>query len=338
MRAGTIQISAAVLSCAIAPTGGAIGVLQADRPADVILVSGRVYTMDPDRPRAEAIAVRDGRILFVGSTLHVGALKGPATRVVQLQELTVVPGFVDGHLHLERLTGSTSLEGRDIDVESSPVPMTSLTEGIQKGVQLALSYGVTGAHDIGSSLEAIEAYKALVAAGQLPFRINAYPRVDDAGEKLERILAAGRYQDPEMRLQVRGISVALDGPLASRRAALLAPYADEPSTSGALRLPAEELQRILERALKAGFTAAIHAIGTRWPWMRSRKHSDRCRPKITASGSSTRKCSRRATFHGSPTLEYSCRGSGFTARSTCPGRRGVSARSERRRRMRGAPF
>ena len=58
---------------------------QPDRPADVILVSGRVYTMDPDRPRADAIAVRDGRIMFVGATGHVTALAGPATKIVNLQ-------------------------------------------------------------------------------------------------------------------------------------------------------------------------------------------------------------------------------------------------------------
>ena len=264
MRARTIQLVAAVLSCAIGPTAGSASRrLQPDRPADVILVSGRVYTMDPDRPRAEAIAVRDGRILFVGSTLHVGALKGPTTRVVQLQELTVMPGFVDGHLPLERLADTKSVDGREIDVESTAPSTTTLTERIQKGVQLALSYGLTGAHDVGASLQAIDAYKSLIAAGGLPFRINAYPRVDSAGETLERILAAGRYQDPEMRLQVRGVSVALDGPLATRQAALIAPYSDDPSTSGVVRVQDEELQRVLEKSLKAGFTAAIHAIGDR---------------------------------------------------------------------------
>src|SRR4029450_11851350 len=90
---------------------------QPDRPADVILVSGRVYTMDPERPRAEAIAVRDGRILFVGSTAHVSALKGPATKVVNLQERTVVPGFVDGHMHFDRLTDSEPVDLRGSDVE-----------------------------------------------------------------------------------------------------------------------------------------------------------------------------------------------------------------------------
>ena len=265
MRSRTIRrLWPALLACAIAPTlvDGTWG-QQPDRPADVILVSGRVYTLDPDRPRAEAVAVRDGRILFVGSTAHVSALKGPATRVVNLQEMTVVPGFVDGHLHLERLAETGPIDLRESETEPAGPTTTPLTDRIEKSVQLALSYGVTGAHDVGTSLEAIDAYKSLIAAGKFPFRVNAYPRVVNSGATLERILAAGRYQDANMRLQVRGISVSLDGPLGARQAALLAPYSDDPSTVGAVRVPPEELDLILEKSLKAGFTAAIHAIGDR---------------------------------------------------------------------------
>jgi predicted amidohydrolase YtcJ len=338
MRGRILQLAAAVLTCSIVATGEAVRELQSDRPADMILVSGRVHTMDPDRPHAEAIAVRDGRILFVGSTLHVSALKGPATRVVQLQGLTVLPGFVDGHLHLERLADTESVDGREIDVESTAPSTTSLTERIQKGVQLALSFGVTGAHDIGTSLEAIDVYKSLNAAGRLALRINAYPRVDNAGAILDRILAAGRYQDPEMRVQVRGVSVSLDGPLGARQAALLAPYTDDPATSGALRLQVEELQRILEKSLKAGFTAAIHAIGDRANQValdavaKALAHVPR---KTIESEWSTRKCCKRRTFRDLPTLASSFRGSGSTPRWTCRGSRNASGRSERRRRMRG---
>jgi predicted amidohydrolase YtcJ len=264
MRSRTIRrLWPALLACAIAPTlvDGAWG-QQPDRPADVILVSGRVHTLDPDRPRAEAVAVRDGRILFVGSTAHVSALKGPATRVINLQDMTVVPGFVDGHLHLARLVETGPIDLRESETE--PVETsTPLIERIEKSVQLALSYGVTGAHDVGTSLEAIDAYKSLIAAGKFPFRVNAYPRVVNSGAMLERILGAGRYQDANMRLQVRGISVSLDGALGARQAALLAPYSDDPSTVGAVRVPPEGLDPILEKSLKAGFTAAIHAIGDR---------------------------------------------------------------------------
>ena len=236
-----------VLVCAIVLTTGRVPA-QIDRPAEMILVSGRVITMDPGRPRAEAIAVRNGRILLVGSTAHVSALKGPATRVINLQEQTVVPGFVDGHLRLSELAGDRA---------------APLKERIRQGVRLALSYGVTGAHDMGTSLEAIEAYKSLIASNELPFRINAYPRVTDAGESLDRILASGRYEDDSLRLQVRGVNVVLDGGLNGREAAMLAPYSDDPSALGTIAVPAEELQRIVEKTLKARFTLAIEATGDR---------------------------------------------------------------------------
>jgi predicted amidohydrolase YtcJ len=265
MRAASVRrlLPALLASAGVSALTGAIRGQQPDRPADVILVSGRVYTMDAARPRAEAIAVRDGRILFVGSTAHVSVLKGPNTRVVNLQERTVIPGLVDGHLHLERLADSSSVDGRELDEESATPAAPALEERIQKSVQLALSYGLTGAHDVGASLETIDAYKSLIAAGRLPFRINAYPRVIDSGETLSKILAAGRYQDPDMRLQVRGVSVSLDGPLARRHAALAAPYSDDPSTSGTARVAPDEIEAIVEKSLKAGFTAAIHAIGDR---------------------------------------------------------------------------
>jgi hypothetical protein len=233
---------------------------QGDRPPDVILVSGRVITMDPGRPRAEAIAVRDGRILLVGSTAHVSALKGPATRVIQLQERTVVPGFVDGHLHVAGLAGDAGV----VDLtEARSESEASLQERILESVQLALSYGFTGAHDMGPSMETIDAYKALVASGKFPFRITAYPRVVNAGDLLDRILAGGRYEDAALKLQVRGVKVSIDGALGARGAALMAPYSDDPSTLGVIRVPYDQVYLILEKSLKAGFTVAIHATGDR---------------------------------------------------------------------------
>jgi len=67
---------------------------------DLIVVNGRVLTMDEDHPAAEAIAVRDGRILAVGDGKAIAALKGPATRVIDAQGGSVVPGFIEAHMHL----------------------------------------------------------------------------------------------------------------------------------------------------------------------------------------------------------------------------------------------
>ena len=69
-------------------------------PADLVVTNARVLTMDGAAPRAEAVAVRDGRVLAVGGRAEVEALAGPATRVVDAKGCSVLPGFVESHMHL----------------------------------------------------------------------------------------------------------------------------------------------------------------------------------------------------------------------------------------------
>lgn len=68
--------------------------------ADLIVTGARILTMDPDRPRAEAVAVKDGRILAVGSAAEVAAHGGASTKVIEAGGRTLLPGFVESHLHL----------------------------------------------------------------------------------------------------------------------------------------------------------------------------------------------------------------------------------------------
>jgi predicted amidohydrolase YtcJ len=86
-----------VLSVALA---AAVSARAAEPPADLVLRGGVVHTVDVARPRAEAVAVRDGRVVAVGTDADVAALVGPRTRVVALAGRTVVPGFDDAHAHL----------------------------------------------------------------------------------------------------------------------------------------------------------------------------------------------------------------------------------------------
>lgn len=67
---------------------------------DMIITGARVLTMDEGRPRAEAVAVAGGRIVAVGTDAEVTALAGPETQVVQAGGRTLLPGFVESHLHL----------------------------------------------------------------------------------------------------------------------------------------------------------------------------------------------------------------------------------------------
>jgi predicted amidohydrolase YtcJ len=139
-----------------------------------------------------------------------------------------------------------------------------IKEQIKKSVQLALSHGFTGAHDIGTTLEAVDAYRELIDAGELTMRINAIPRVVNSGALLDRILARGRLAGyGNHRLSMRSVKVSIDGALGSRGAALLSPYDDEGHNIGVVRVPYDQLYYIVEKSLKAGFTVAIHAIGDR---------------------------------------------------------------------------
>ena len=67
--------------------------------ADLALTGGRIYTVDAKRSWAEAVAIRGGRIVFVGSDEDAKAHIGPDTKVVELEGRLVMPGFQDAHIH-----------------------------------------------------------------------------------------------------------------------------------------------------------------------------------------------------------------------------------------------
>ncbi len=69
-------------------------------PADLILFGGNVLTMNPKQPFAEAVAVRKGIIIKVGSNDDTRQLIGKRTKVVHMNGKTVVPGFIDTHIHV----------------------------------------------------------------------------------------------------------------------------------------------------------------------------------------------------------------------------------------------
>src|SRR5947208_1965258 len=68
-------------------------------PADLALVNGKIWTVDPAHPIAQAVACRFGRILAVGSNSEIRRLIGPRTPVVDLHGHLVLPGFNDSHVH-----------------------------------------------------------------------------------------------------------------------------------------------------------------------------------------------------------------------------------------------
>jgi predicted amidohydrolase YtcJ len=68
--------------------------------ADLVLLNGKIWTVNPRQPETQALAVWRGRILAVGTSAEVRRLVGPRTRAIDLKGKRVVPGFHDSHVHL----------------------------------------------------------------------------------------------------------------------------------------------------------------------------------------------------------------------------------------------
>jgi len=93
---------AVLLSLVLAQPGAA-----AAAPADEVYINGYVYTVDATDSVRQALAVRAGRIAYVGSNGEARALVGPRTRLIDLNGRVLMPGLVDGHMH--PLEGGTVL-------------------------------------------------------------------------------------------------------------------------------------------------------------------------------------------------------------------------------------
>ncbi|HSG01011.1 MAG TPA: amidohydrolase family protein, partial [Vicinamibacterales bacterium] len=86
-------------------------------PADVVFRGGAVYTVDAARPWAEAVAVTDGRIVFVGDGAGVDPFIGPETRIIDVADGLLLPGFHDTHVH--PVSGGVELAECDLNSATS---------------------------------------------------------------------------------------------------------------------------------------------------------------------------------------------------------------------------
>ena len=90
-----------LLGCVLSLQGAMLGsaTSAAATPADVVFVDGAVYTVDPARSWASALAVTGDRITYVGGDAGARALVGPHTRLIELRRRMLLPGFQDSHVH-----------------------------------------------------------------------------------------------------------------------------------------------------------------------------------------------------------------------------------------------
>jgi predicted amidohydrolase YtcJ len=122
----------------------------------------------------------------------------------------------------------------------------------------AARHGVTSVQD-NSSWQDFQVYDALKKEGKLTARVTEWLPFTAPLGQLEQMRRRGGTNDPW--LKTGALKGVVDGTLGSRTAAMIEPFADDASTRGILRIPAEELKKLAIERDKAGFQIALHAIG-----------------------------------------------------------------------------
>ncbi len=95
-RSQRLLAIAVIAAVAVAP----LAAQSTPAPADLVVLNGRIYTADGARPIVDAMAIRGGRVVFVGDVAGARALTGPRTETLDLGGRTVIPGMTDAHAHV----------------------------------------------------------------------------------------------------------------------------------------------------------------------------------------------------------------------------------------------
>ncbi|KAI9361698.1 amidohydrolase family-domain-containing protein [Zopfochytrium polystomum] len=136
-------------------------------------------------------------------------------------------------------------------------------EALRLATERMLRHGVVGMHDAGVPLEAIAFFKKAIDLGKFPIR-NYAMIYCDAGDPKNPCVAGLPphllgYGDG--KLTVRSVKLVTDGALGSWGAAMIEPYSDRPDKTGLMRIPKEEIEKLISTVVDQGYQANVHCIG-----------------------------------------------------------------------------
>ena len=135
----------------------------------------------------------------------------------------------------------------------------ALREAYRAGFRVEAEYGWTGVHFMSAPWRDIPLLEQMAEAGEAPLRVYNSVTPDGA----EALFASGPRSVADGRIITRAVKYYADGALGSRGAALFAPYADRPDTTGLMQIGEQEIVPLYQQALRAGIQIATHAIGDR---------------------------------------------------------------------------
>jgi predicted amidohydrolase YtcJ len=197
-------------------------------------------------------------LILYHQTDMICAVNTKALQIAGITKQTVVPsgGFVDKNPETGELTGILRDRATHLIWQVIPEPtVTELLEATSLACQKISSAGITSVHWLVLSEIELDIIQNLNALGRLPFRVN----VIVPQELLEKI--AGFKTNNVSALRFGGVTIAADGYLDSKEAALFEPYSDEPKNSGKMLCTEEELAVSVARVLTAGVQPVVLAMG-----------------------------------------------------------------------------
>lgn len=152
---------------------------------------------------------------------------------------------------------------RAMDLIEAKIPRDTpemLERKILAAADQAVAAGLSGVHEMGIDDDTVAAYRRLAASGRLKLRVYALLSGDGQVESLPS-RKPDVDADGTSRFVLRAVKLFADGALGSRGAALLAPYQDEPGTTGLVLMSEADLRHAAEVAARSGFQLGVHAIG-----------------------------------------------------------------------------
>jgi predicted amidohydrolase YtcJ len=212
--------------------------------------------------RADLDAVSATRPIVLGrADGHAMVLNSAALRLAGIDKATKDPA--GGRIERDASGEATGIlvDGAMALIEPKLPPLTYARrkEALARGTALYAARGWTAAANMSTEADDLRALTELAAEGRLPIRVDVFMTPEASAEVLKR----GPWADPTGLVRVRGVKLYMDGALGSRGAALKAPYADRPDSSGLTIATHDETLAIFRQALEVRAQIAAHAIGDR---------------------------------------------------------------------------
>lgn len=234
--------------------------------ADLIFYNGYILTVDDDFTVAEAIAIKENKILGIGNSDDIITQYGVLdyTEMIDLNNKAILPGFIDGHTHL---FGNARWNGY----------------GVAGGQDLAFRYGFTSVNEKWSDDDLIFKLQQSETNGTLKIRVNLFPSYNSAQiDENDTTMIMNTWfpendpiTDSNKLFRIPGIKIFVDGSFQEARGAWamsqpmpqvdMDTWLENVTTNpyGNLYLTQNELETVITQAQGKGYQVAFHAMGDR---------------------------------------------------------------------------